>query len=369
MSFIHHLETLVPEAGYSQAELCDLMMERTDDTRSRRYIKKAYAESGIDTRYSVLSDFKDGPGTPRLFRHADGSIRKNASTGERNAVFIEEARRLLPDIARSAIEHCEGIAKEQITHVITVSCTGFFNPGPDLLLIEALGLSPSVQRYQLGFMGCYAAIPALRMADQFCRADPEAVVLVVSIELCTLHMQDKDDLDSVLANSVFADGLAAALVSAKTPAAGRHGFEISRFASNLAPEGVHDMAWDIGDHGFRIVLSKYVSRIIGSGIHGIVEQAFSGTGLSADDIDRWAIHPGGRAILDKIETSLELKPEQIESSRATLGQFGNMSSATILFVMAEILKDPQLQNGARIGAMAFGPGLTIETAILHAVAS
>lgn len=369
MPTIHHIETMVPETGYPQNELGRLMMERTDDEKTKRFIKAAHDESGIDTRYSVLSDLKPGGDKPRLFRKADGSLRKDASTGERNTVFIEEATKLVPEIARRALANCKSFTKKDITHVITVSCTGCFNPGPDLLVVDALGLSPSVQRYQLGFMGCYAAMPALRMANQFCEADPEAVVLVVCIELCTLHMQDKDDLDTVLANSLFADGLAAALISAKPPAPGQRGLEMRHFASNLAPEGAKDMAWDIGDRGFEIVLSKYVSRILGAGIRNIVEYAFAGSGSLPDEIRKWAIHPGGRAILDKIESSLGLRPNQIEASRNTLAKFGNMSSATILFVLAELLDDPDLHDGGLVCAMAFGPGLTIETSILHAVTS
>lgn len=368
MPYISHIETLVPEPVYTQREVCDLMLRRATNGKTKRYIKKVYAESGIETRHSVLSDFNEGSTDPKLYRHADGTL-KEASTGERNKVYVEEAKRLIPEIARKTLANCKGIDAEDITHVITVSCTGFFNPGPDLLVIDALDLSPSVQRYQLGFMGCYAAIPALRMADQFCRADPSAVVLVLCIELCTLHMQDRESLDSVVANSVFADGLAAAVVTNQRPTSGGRGFGISHFSSGIAREGVNDMAWDIGDHGFNIVLSKYVSRIIGAGIKGIIGDAFAGSGQLPSDIRTWAVHPGGRAILDKVETSLELRPDQIEASRATLARFGNMSSATILFVLSEILRGGEIRDGDSICAMAFGPGLTIETSILDAVVS
>lgn len=366
VSYIHHLETLVPNANHAQADLCELMLARTNDPRTRRIIRKAYAESGIDRRHSVLTDFQQDSASPRLYRHTDGSIRKTSTTGERNIVYIEEAKRLIPQIATNALRHCKGISANEITHVITVSCTGFFNPGPDLLVIDALGLSPGVQRYHIGFMGCYAAFPALRMADQFCRADPAAVVLIVCIEFCTIHMQDRDDMDAVVANSVFSDGLAAAVVAARKPASGARGFEINHFASALATEGANDMAWDIGDTGFNIILSKYVSRIIGSGIRGIIDDAFAKSPMKPDDIAQWAVHPGGRAILDKVESSLGLDPQQIEASRQTLARFGNMSSATILFVLEAILADPRTRNGDAVCAMAFGPGLTIETSILHA---
>ncbi len=365
MSYIHHIETMVPDTGYSQNELGRLMMERCDDPKTKRFIKAAHDESGIEMRYSALSDLKPNTTSPRLFRHANGSIRKDASTGERNAVFIEEARKLIPEISRRALANCSHIDKDDITHVITVSCTGCFNPGPDLLVVDALGLSSGVQRYQLGFMGCYAAMPALRMAKQFCEADPSAVVLVATIELCTLHMQDKEDIDSVVANSLFSDGLAVALISAKPPEAGKRGLAMKHFASNLAPEGVKDMAWEIGDHGFDIVLSKYVSRILGAGIREIVECAFADSGYLPDDIRKWAIHPGGRAILDKIESGLGLEAEQLEASRTTLARYGNMSSTTILFVLADLLGNQDLEDRDAICAMAFGPGLAIESSILR----
>ncbi len=368
MTFIHHIETLAPGPGRTQSDLCEIMLGRTDDKRTRRYIKKAHADSGIQTRHSVLADFDKESPVPGIFRHADGSL-KDPSTGERNEVFVNEAKRLLPELAGRAIDRCPGIGVDDITHVITVSCTGFFNPGPDLCLVDSLGLSSAVQRYQLGFMGCYAAIPALRMADQFCRADPSAVVLVTCIELCTLHMQSSGDLDSVVANSVFADGLAAALVSARQPAAGQRAFAISHFASGLAREGVNDMAWDIGDTGFKMILSKYVSRIIGAGIKEIVDAAFAASGRSADGIRTWAVHPGGRAILDTVESSLNLRPEDIAASRETLSRYGNMSSATILYVLAAVLHDPGTRDGESVCALAFGPGLTIETSVLDAVVS
>lgn len=365
MAFIRHIETLVPDISYPQDLACEVLSARSDSDRTKRYVRKVYAESGIKKRHSVVADFLDG-GNPGLFVGEEGATRE-PSTGERNDLFVEEARKMIPDVARRAVGNCPDFEASDITHVITVSCTGFFNPGPDLLVIDALDLSPKVERYHLGFMGCYAAFPALKMAHQFCELDPSANVIVVCHELCSLHLQNKDDLDSIVANSVFADGAAAVLVSSKPPPSGERGYQFSHFACNLAREGVNDMAWDIGDHGFNIVLSKYVARIIGAGIKGLIEEVFRGTGLAPEEITRWAVHPGGRAILDKIETSLELAPDQIEASRKILSDFGNMSSATVLFVLAEILKEAGTKDGDSVCAMAFGPGLTVETSVLNAV--
>ncbi len=366
MAYIRHLETFVTEISYPQEVASEILSSRSESDRTRRYIRKVYAESGIKKRHSVVPDFLQNGQGPGLFVSEDGSA-KEPSTGERNDVYVREARKLIPEVARKAVANCEGIEASEITHVITVSCTGFFNPGPDLLVIDALDLSPKVQRYHLGFMGCYAAFPALKMASQFCDLDESATVLVVCLELCSIHLQNKDDLDSIVANSVFADGVAAALVSSRPPSSGQRAFKVNQFACNLAREGIEDMAWDIGDHGFNIVLSKYVARIIGAGIQGLIEEVFSGSELKAEDITRWAVHPGGRAILDKIETSLELTPDQIEASREVLSTFGNMSSATVLFVLASILANETTKDGDTVCAMAFGPGLTIETGVFDAV--
>ncbi|MDF1860503.1 MAG: type III polyketide synthase [Verrucomicrobiales bacterium] len=366
MAYIRHLETLVPEVSYPQDIASEVLSSRTESDRTRRYIRKVYAESGIEKRHSVVTDFLPGAAESGLFVGPDGEVRE-PTTGQRNDVYVREAKKLIPEIARNAIANCPGVEASDITHVITVSCTGFFNPGPDLLVIDALDLSPKVQRYHLGFMGCYAAFPALKMASQFCDLDDSATVLVVCLELCSIHLQNKDGLDSIVANSVFADGAAAAVVTASAPEAGQRGYQLTRFSCNLAREGIEDMAWDIGDHGFNIVLSKYVARIIGAGIKGLIDEVFAGSELRPEDIVGWAVHPGGRAILDKIETSLELESDQIRASREVLAEFGNMSSATVLFVLSAILNDLATKDGDAVCAMAFGPGLTIETGVLQAV--
>jgi predicted naringenin-chalcone synthase len=211
-------------------------------------------------------------------------------------------------------------------------------------------------------MGCYAAFPALRMAAQFCEANPKAVVLVMCLELCSLHMQSNAHQDTILANSLFADGAAAAIVSARTPSADQPGYRLDGFMSSLV-SGEADMAWDIGDQGFNIVLSSYVPDIIQSSLCPILEEVFQQKGLLLEDIDAWAVHPGGRAILDKVEQSLSLPKTALEVSRKVLRDYGNMSSATVLFVLKHMLDDAAKED-ALTCAIAFGPGLTVETALL-----
>lgn len=368
MPFIHHIETLVPETFYSQEYAHEVMKTWASQPKSLRYLDKVYAHSGIGKRHSVIEDFGE-EGADSLSFYRAGPDAREPSTGERNAIYSRESRHLIEKVTARTFENCRSISRDEVTHVITVSCTGFYNPGPDLVVVNSLGLRPSVQRFHLGFMGCYAAFPALKMADQFCRADENAKVLIVCVELCSLHLQMKEELDTLLANSVFADGAASVLVSASAPPPGMKGLDLTSFSSSLAREGEVDMAWDIGDNGFNIVLSKYVAKILGAGIQGIVSDVLSHSGLGPEDIDTWAVHPGGRSILDKIEASLNLRPDQMQASRETLFEFGNMSSPTILFILARLLNSPKTSPEESICAMAFGPGLTIETAILHAVVS
>lgn len=245
-------------------------------------------------------------------------------------------------------------------------------PGPDYVLVRELGLAPGTLRYHVGFMGCYAAFPALRMAKSFCEADPDAVVLVVSAELCTLHVRSSNEPDQIVASSVFADGAAAAIVTARElPAGPDDGFalDLDFFESVLTPVGEQDMAWKIGDEGFEMILSSYVPKIIDEHITGalapLLARDASLGGAPATDIAHWAVHPGGRSILDKVEAKLGLSEEQMTASREILHDYGNMSSATILFVLKAILESATPpKEGDRVCAMAFGPGLTVETGLM-----
>jgi len=363
-TYIHHIETLLPPYSYRQDYARDRMVGWLPGKRNRRLIHGIYDHSGIDTRYSVLPDF--GPNAdPRLFHEdQDGRIIE-PTTGERNRYYRDCALRMVVDAGRNALENAVGFSADDITHVVTVSCTGFYNPGPDLDLIKGLGLPASTERYNIGFMGCYAAFPGLRMADQFCKANPKAVVLVVCLELCTLHLQFREEADSLLANALFADGAAAVLVSARKPSGKQPALAIESFVSALAPEGESEMAWEVGDRGFDIRLSTYVPNIIAGNIGAIVTDVLRDAPWSRDDIGLWAVHPGGRSIVDRVEEELQLASEQLEDSRETLRQYGNMSSATVLFVLHRILNRKHTPGQHPICAMAFGPGLTIETALLE----
>lgn len=362
--YIHHIEPLLPPYSYNQEYARDRMVGWLPGKRNRRLIHGIYDHSDIETRYSVLPDFNP-TAEPTLFREDECGRIIEPSTGDRNRYFRDCARELVVSAGNRALQNADGFSASDVTHVVTVSCTGFYNPGPDLDLIKGLDLPENTERYNIGFMGCYAAFPALRMAHQFCLARPDAVVLVVCIELCTLHVQFREEADSLLANSLFADGAAAVVVSARKPAGHRPVLAMEDFASALAPEGASDMAWEIGNHGFDIRLSTYVPNIIAGNIGKIVGGVLRNAPWSKDDISFWAVHPGGRSILDRVESELQLDAEQIDDSRQVLRNYGNMSSVTVLFVLHRILNRPELQDNHPVCAMAFGPGLTIETALLE----
>jgi alkylresorcinol/alkylpyrone synthase len=324
------------------------------DRLTQRLIRATFDAAEIQQRHTVLAELGDG-GAEGIFVDAHGELRA-PGTALRNAEYIRHAPELSRQAAQAALDEA-GMPASRITHVVTVSCTGCFAPGPDFRIVRDLGLSDSTERYHLGFIGCAAAFPALRAAERFCAAQPDAVVLVVCTELCSLHVRPSSSPDQIVSSSVFADGSAAAIVTAD--AGERPGLDLERFATTLTSQGEKDMAWTIGDDGFEMVLTGEVPRIIGREIRGAVD------GFLGDHVPTaWAVHPGGRSILDRVQTGLDLAPEALASSRAVLRDYGNMSSATVMFILRDILHDEAIAPGATIAGLAFGPGLTVESALL-----
>ncbi|WP_353829339.1 type III polyketide synthase [Agromyces sp. SYSU T0242] len=369
------LATVVPDTVLPQPAVRDVFAAQPDLNRlAQRIITTSFDVSGIERRYTVLSEltFDQREGEPVFFDRESGELLM-PGTKARNEIYATEATRLYLEAGRQAIAATPGIEAEDVTHVVTVSCTGFYAPGPDYMLVRDLGLGPAVQRYHLGFMGCYAAMPALRTAAQFCEADPDAVVLVVSVELCTLHLRSSNDPDTIVASSLFADGAGAGIVTARPLEADERAFALDRFETRITPVGEGDMAWKIGDHGFEMVLSNAVPSIIDDHITGALDPLLApepeladalAADVAGDRIAHWAIHPGGRSILDKVESRLALTEAQLEPARETLRDYGNMSSATVLFVLRNILDRAAAVDGDRVAAMAFGPGLTVESGLM-----
>jgi len=348
--------TAVPDTRLPQTHVRDLFAGQPGlDRLSQRRIRAAFDAADIDGRHTVLAE---------LGEHADGPFRDAAgtltppTTGPRNDLYTLLAPPLFAAAAQRALTDA-ALPASAVTHVITVSCTGFFAPGPDYRLVRDLGLSPAVERYHLGFIGCAAALPALRAAAHICASDPAAVVLVVCAELCSLHLRASTDPQQIVAASVFADGAAAAVVTADATAGAPGGVELDGFATALTSEGESDMVWTIGDRGFEMTLSPEVPRIIGREIRDAVAGFFG----AEPSLDAWAVHPGGRSVLDRVQSGLDLDPAALDASRRVLREFGNMSSATVLFILRDLLHDAAAPDGARIGCLAFGPGLTVESAL------
>lgn len=352
--------TAVPSGRLGQAQVRDFFATQPGVERlTARLIGAAFDQSAIDSRYSVLGEIGG-----HSSEFADGDNRLRApTTGERNAVYRREAPVLYAAAAEQAIAR-SGLSRDEITHVITASSTGFFAPGPDYLLVKQLGIPRTAQRTHIGFMGCAAAFPALRSTTSICDARPGSNVLVVCTELCSLHIRSSSDPEQIVASAVFGDGAAAAVVTSAAPHGGARRLEVMGFTTALTGEGEEDMDWTIGDHGFEMRLTARVPRIIGQEIGGVADSMLGEGADVLDDIDAWAVHPGGRSVLDRVQDGLGLPDEMMRHSRDVLRDYGNMSSATILFILERLLSDESLEDGARVAGLCFGPGLTVETARL-----
>lgn len=324
------------------------------DRRTRMIFEKLAEKGQIEKRWSCVEpgeDFTSGYINGERF-YVPGDF---PSTGARMRHYEVEA----PVLAQRAVAKLElGAAQSEVTHLIVTSCTGFSAPGIDLQLIQRLGLNPSIERTIIGFMGCYAAINALKLARHIVRSEPTAKVLVVSIELCTLHFQQTGELESMMPFLLFADGCAAALISSEPV-----GLSMESFYAALFPEAASHMAWHIRDLGFDMVLSSRIPAAVGEAIRKVSTKILAGA--SPENIDLWAVHPGGRAILDAVEAAFSLPLNALAASRRVLRDFGNMSSATVLFVLKALLEDTR--PGAAGCAMSFGPGLMAETMLFKAV--
>lgn len=295
--------------------------------------------SGIDHRWSVL----DATGQAL---HESGGFYGDMwpSTAQRMGIYGDAA----PALAVRAIKALsQQVAIDGITHLVVASCTGFTAPGTDQRIAALLGLSPSVERLLIGYMGCYAAIVALRSARHIVRSQPDARVLVVCVELSSLHLQEEPHIEPLLAMLQFGDGAAAALVTAEPG-----GIALRQPFSTTLPDSADLIRWNLGDHGFAMHLSGEVPGVLAA---ALADPAM--LPIPSRDVDLWAIHAGGRSILDAVARGLDLPADALEHSRAVLRAFGNMSSATLLFVLARILAGEEEGQGI---ALAFGPGLAAE---------
>ncbi|MDV3296582.1 type III polyketide synthase [Brachybacterium paraconglomeratum] len=376
---LHALATVLPPTTISQSHAADLFARQPSMSRlGSRLVRSVFAGAQVRTRRTVLRELGDAAsGAPRddatspdaaapslgegFLDPATGELAE-PGTAARNEIFAREASGLFTAAARAALGRAAHLAPQDVTHVVTVSCTGFFAPGPDVRIVKALGLAPDVVRIHLGFMGCNAAFGALRTAAAFCTADPRAVVLVVCAELCTLHLHVRNDPDTIMGNALFGDGAAGVVLSARPGPAGDPLLELVDQETLLAPDGERELAWSIGDRGFEMILGAEVPRLIDAHVDSALRPLLDRAGRGVADIEHWAIHPGGRQILDRVEARLGLTARQMAASRDVLAEVGNISSVTILAVIERLL-DQGLSG--TLCAIAFGPGLSVESALLH----
>lgn len=317
------------------------------DPRAAKLFDRMATRAGINHRWSVLPHAPGG-GSPIAAGGFYGG-EAHPGTGARMRLYAQAA----PELALAAIARLrEQVALEGLTHLVVASCTGFVAPGVDQIIAVRLGLAASVERLLVGFMGCYAAVAAIRSARHIVRSDPNAKVLVVTVELSTLHLQQVSEVEPLLAMLQFGDGAAAALVTGEPG-----GLVLDRPFAAALPDSDHLIRWDITDTGFAMHLSGEVpGRIATALTDRALAQAMTG-GIEAGAVDSWAVHAGGRSILDAVEGSLHLGPEALAHSRAVLADYGNMSSSTLMFVLQRLLAGPKVARGV---ALAFGPGLAAE---------
>lgn len=328
------------------------------DSQANRKLKFLYQQSGIGWRYSVIPDYTR-PATEWEFYPPTENLEPFPSIEARMAIY----RKYASPLSVTAVRRCLAgkLDVTQVTHLITVSCTGVSAPGLDLELVEALGLPVTMFRTSVNFMGCYAAVHALKLADALISADPGARALIVCTELCTLHFQQEPTIDNMLSSLLFADGAAAVLMTPDDDP--KEGIKLMGFYSEIVPKGKSEMTWDLSATGFRMTLSNYIADLIEADFAGLVGHALEKSGMRKEDVDFWCIHPGGKKILDTIAKNLSLPEDHLDDSYKTLKLFGNMSSPTILFVLQRMM--PRLESGRpnHIFGAAFGPGLTMETFI------
>lgn len=346
----------------AQKDVVEFMAEALELTaHEKKIVKKLYNGTGIDYRSTVLADFKKKLGEFSFFPNE----RKNPfpSTAQRMQVYQQTA---LP-LALQAIQNCLSLLPnfdlQEITHLITVSCTGMYAPGIDIEIIHELGLKTAMQRTAINFMGCYGAFNGIKVANAICQANPEAKVLVVSVELCTLHFQKNKSMENLISSAIFSDGAGAVLIEAN-PVRKKY-FSLDNFYCDLVVSGSKEMAWYVGDQGFDMVLSAYVPQCVEGGIAELTKRLLVQSKINFADIDYFAIHPGGVKILQACERALNITPEQNNFSYEVLRQHGNMSSATVLFVLKAIWDEvTTADTDKRIFSCSFGPGLTLESMLL-----
>jgi len=351
MAYVNRIATAVPPHDIHQRFLGFAQSLLGESCRRSLLFRRMAERAGIEHRYSYVLPTGHVEGEAEAFYRRGGF----PDTAARMRTF--EA--LAPELAVAAVEKLDlGEERDRITHLLITCCTGMSAPGLDFELIERCRLNPSIERTMIGFMGCAAAINALKLARHIVRSDQRARVLVLNLELCTLHLQESTDLEQILSFLLFADGCAASLVSAEP-----QGVALESFHALRVPDTNNLITWNVREQGFDMVLSGQVPATIQASLPRYATEILAGAPVSS--IDLWAVHPGGRTVLDAVERAFDLAPAALQASRDILRRYGNMSSATVMFVLDALMR--KATQGVSGCAMAFGPGLVAETMRFRAI--
>lgn len=360
MAYITSIGTANPGNGIPQVKIAEFMTKGLDlDQKESDQLKVLYRATGIQNRFSVIPDYGLN-GQPYTFYEKNVGLEPFPSIKMRMDRFKDFAL----DLAVEAIfDCCPDQNFSKVTHLITVSCTGMYAPGLDIELVEKLGLKSSIERTAINFMGCYAAFNALKIAQKITSSNENTSVLIVCVELCSLHFQKAQEGETFLSNSLFGDGAAAIMV--KPEPSDHFNLKLEKFFCDLEPSGKDEMTWEIGDFGFEMRLSSRVPDVIENSIDHLTANLLSQINIDVSDIDFFAIHPGGKKILEVIEQRLNIPRVKNEYAHKVLRNYGNMSSPTILFVLKEIISSLSVDdNNKTILSFAFGPGITMESMLL-----
>jgi predicted naringenin-chalcone synthase len=322
-----------------------------------RLMRVLYKKSGVQRRHSVLLGPEGSPQRQTFFPVPNGKWRDGPGVQARMEQYESEAMPLARLAAQRALDSA-GLLPQDVSHLVTVSCTGFAAPGVDIGLVRSLGLPPTTERVHVGFMGCHGALNGLRTARGIAAADPGACVLLTAVELCTLHFSYQSSPGQHVANSLFADGAAAVVGRNST----QFPWRVAASGSCLLPDSQDDMSWRISDHGFVMRLSAQVPVLIEQHVRSWLESWLGESGLSISDIGSWAVHPGGPKILHAVARGLDLPPYALDVSTAVLRTHGNMSSPTVLFVLERLR---EMDASLPCLMLGFGPGLTAEAILIR----
>jgi predicted naringenin-chalcone synthase len=349
--------TANPPHRITSADAAQIAQQFACETPAQqRMFQTMYRRAGVATRHCVVLDASEGDLDARQSFFGP----EEPTTRDRMALYEAEAGGLALSAARSALDD-SAIDPGRVTHLVTVSCTGFYAPGVDATLIRELGLRRDVARTHVGFMGCHGSLNGLRVAHGYVGADPSAVPLVCAVELCSLHHQYGWDSDKIISNALFADGAAAVVGVGGAHAAGDEAYRLVASGSTFIDDSEDAMSWRVGDRGFQMTLSARVPDLIGEHLRPWLEGWLGKHGVKRSEVASWAVHPGGPRILAAVGETLGLEPSDVAVSHGVLSEFGNMSSPTILFILDRLRR---LGTPRPCVALAFGPGLAVEAALL-----